>query len=181
MTQTIVMIAIIYLMILLLKRWKKMAEHETLVSILSIIGTWLLVFFGVPQTEAIPQDWKLPIVVLCGLVSIIGIGYILWKYKQDKKLPNVKVVKLKPSQQLEGNKDYILLKKSMLFFWTRIILGIINVCVCFYFAIALFVVFSVNGIPVVTFYNVASWGYAAIGFIYTYDIVRLLRKKRKKQ
>jgi hypothetical protein len=179
----VITLGIIYLSFVLLKtRWKRMAEHKTLNTVLNILVGWGVVFFGIYAVPIISDFWKLAIDGLDSLIFLlIGIAYFQWQKKQlEPKTDMTQQITLDRTKK-RSDEIRIIFKKSKLSFWLFSILEAFEVFFFFFLVVTGWSVYYVLGVAVVTFGNLILIGSAILGFILFWDLTRRVNEYRSQK
>ena len=155
----IIFIAFIYLITLLLKRWRRMSDrHSTFNAIITLGAFWAVVFFGVLTLSDVPSFEKYEI------DAIISVGFFVFGlvYFNAKRFRAIVTI--------------ILSKGTKIAFWLVSIVECIDVVFLFYFGVINWNIVTINDIPVVTFYNVLAFGSILLGTVFFINLIRRLAR-----
>lgn len=130
-----------------------MTQHDALQAALTIVGCWGLFFVFLATVDT------LDIFRYLGIIADTLVFLII---------------------------EWVSLKKELMsesyeiVFWTVIVFDLINVIIAFYFATIALSIFYIDNVPVVTFFNLFSFVYYAIGLFFLRDIVNRFIESRKR-
>lgn len=152
-----------------MRRWKRLSEDKTRTSIANLFVMWIAIITAASLIPEIPQFWRY-VIYGTDTLFFISVGIVDWLRK--KHLLSLKNVASLLNRELSP-------KVSKVAFWSTLSLIVLDSIGCFLKAVQSWEVFSVDGVAIVTYNNLVSFGFsfvAAIMVLYTFYRI----KNRKK-
>lgn len=172
-------IVIIYLAWQILKRWGRLARHDTFNAIMAAIVAWAAIA-GIVAFLA-PEGYKATIGVVFTVGFVICTGtYFYSDYRKMHKKPKPKIKfpplsteTVEPTKPVTKVRTKRAIARAVFFVMLETVEAVFFISV-----IVTWETFTINNIPVLTYQNMILLGFLILGLVLAIDLTRRLRSKK---
>lgn len=156
-----------------------MAEHDTILVVLTLFGSWILVFASF--RDMVPESSMVLFLIADSIGwAILGGAYFYWKHRQKQQIAIIPAIPSPDTKAQQKDSDTIILKKSSIIYGVLLLVMLFEGVVSVLLGVFTWQVAIINGVILFTFSDFVSTLLMVIGIILLVGFIRIYRLRHRK-